>query len=406
MKYLYKVFHEKNSTEFNEIYRDRISFDSAVRFNLSIKPIDQPKEFELYYVPTTTMIGKVSEIHRTSSELNRIFDSLPPVAKEQFISESLVEELYNTNQLEGVRSTKKEIARSVRNIKLNKKGKKRFHSMVKSYFSLINGEVTLPTEPQDFRIIYDEIAKDEIEASELPDGKVFRKDVTYIMKKSGSGEVVHRGITPEDKIHAEVDKLLNFMNDETHEVPLVIRTAVGHYFFGYIHPFYDGNGRTSRFISSMYLSAALGHVSALSLSQGCNKFTKKYLESFEVSNSFRNRGEMNCFIESFLSIILDALKEMLAGLKEKDQLLKIAVEKIENDPDLGNVSSTAFMFVLAQNHFFRFSEGVTIKELSEVLDLSASTVRKVAKELLDLSLIEQEGIRPAIYTIKQEYFEN
>jgi len=156
----------------------------------------------------------------------------------------------------------------------------------------------------------------------------------------------------------------------------------------------------------MYLSAALGHVSALSLSQGCNKFTKKYLESFEVSNSFRNRGEMNCFIESFLSIILDALKEMLAGLKEKDQLLKIAVEKIENDPDLGNVSSTAFMFVLAQNHFFRFSEGVTIKELSEVLDLSASTVRKVAKELLDLSLIEQEGIRPAIYTIKQEYFEN
>jgi len=168
MKYLYKVFHEKDSTEFNEIYRNRISFDSAVRFNLSIKPIDQPKEFELYYVPTTTMIGKVSEIHRTSSELNRIFDSLPPVAKEQFISESLVEELYNTNQLEGVRSTKKEIARIVRNIKLNKKGKKRFHSMVKSYFSLINGEVTLPTEPQDFRMIYDEIAKDEIEASEAP----------------------------------------------------------------------------------------------------------------------------------------------------------------------------------------------------------------------------------------------
>ncbi|WP_432363410.1 hypothetical protein [Sporosarcina sp. UB5] len=157
---------------------------------------------------------------------------------------------------------------------------------------------------------------------------------------------------------------------------------------------------------SVYLSEELGQVAALSLSKGCNKFTKKYLESFEYSNSVRNRGEMNCFIENFLEIIKDALREMLEGLSEKRELLAMAVDKIENDSNLLESGRKIFMFVLAQNHFFHFSQGVTVSELSDVMQLSKSTIRKIAKELLDLSLIEQKGIRPAIYSIKQEYFEN
>lgn len=407
MRDLYKIFHESDPTEFNDIYLKRVSFDSTVRINLTIKPIDQPNVFNLYYIPTNEMINKVSKIYRISNELNDVSESLPAIAKDQFIFERLVEELYNTNELEGVRSTRDEIARSVREVRLNRNNKKRFHSMIKSYQGLINGDLTLPKIPKDIRKIYDEITKEEIDAEELPDGDIFRKDVTFVLKKSGSGKVIHRGVIPEQEIHSKIEQLLKFMN-ESSDIPLIIKVAVGHYYFGYIHPFYDGNGRTSRFISSMYLSEELGPIAALSLSQGCNKFTKQYLESFEITNSIINKGEMNYFINSFLDIILEALKAMLLEIKEKFELLKIAIKKIENEPKLKDKSKyyEDFMFILAQNHFFAFNSGMTVKAISEISNLSATTVRKTAKDLLELSLIEQKGIRPAYYHINEQYFES
>ena len=169
--------------------------------------------------------------------------------------------------------------------------------------------------------------------------------------------------------------------NESSDIPLIIKVAVGHYYFGYIHPFYDGNGRTSRFISSMYLSEELGPIAALSLSQGCNKFTKQYLESFEITNSIINKGEMNYFINSFLDIILEALKAMLLEIKEKFELLKIAIKKIENEPKLKDKSKyyEDFMFILAQNHFFAFNSGMTVKAISEISNLSATTRKKNCK---------------------------
>lgn len=406
MKELYKIFYETNSSEFEKEYEKRIRFDSTVRTNLTIKPINQPNTFELYYIPTNSMLEKVCKIYKISSELNQTFRSLPSIAKDQFIFERIVEELFNTNELEGVKSTRKEIAKSVREVKLNKSKKRRFHSMIKSYQGLINGDISIPRAPRDIRTIYDEITEKEIESSELPDGEIFRKEVTYVLKKSGIGKVIHRGITPEEEIISKIKELLMFMN-ETNDIPSIIKTAISHYYFGYIHPFYDGNGRTSRFISSIYLSEELGEIPAISLSQACNKFTNQYLASFEVSNSLMNRGEMNSFIENFLTIILDALKDMLQELKEKDELLRLAEERIKNDPRLKEKSEnhSRFMYFLAQIHFFSHSKSVTVQDIASISNLSTSTVRNIAKDLLNLSLIEQRGIRPANYYIKDQYFE-
>lgn len=407
MRELYKIFHEFDHHEFNDIYTKRISYESTVQTDLTIKPMDQPNTFVLYYIPTNEMIVKISKIYKLSSELNEIYENLPPIAKDQFIVERLIEELYNTNKLEGVRSSKEEIARSVKEIRLNKNVKKRFYSMIKSYQTLINSEIILPRTPNDIREIYDKITMGEIEPEELPDGEIFRKEVTFVLKKSGSGKIIHRGVIPEQEIYTKIDKLLKFIN-ELQNIPEIIKTAIGHYYFGYIHPFYDGNGRTSRFISSMYLSEELGPITALSLSQGCYKFTRKYLDSFEVTNSISNKGEMNYFINNFLEIILEALKEMHTELKEKYELLNIAAQKISEEPKLKGKPPyyESFMFVLAQNHFFAHSKGVTVKELSIISELSTTTIRNIAKDLLELSLIEQEGIRPAYYSIKQQYFEN
>src|SRR5690625_7462338 len=93
--------------------------------------------------------------------------------------------------------------------------------------------------------------------------------------------------------------LLSFMTKEE-DIPPLITIAIGHFYFGYIHPFYDGNGRTSRFISSLYLARELGIYASLAFSQGCHRQMSEYLKSFEITNSLMNHGEMNYFIQTIL----------------------------------------------------------------------------------------------------------
>jgi Fic family protein len=406
MRYIYKLFHEKSGTEFNAIYQKRIDYETTERLGLYIKPMNQPHVFELYYVPTNEMIKMIHQIHVISREFETTFKQLPAVAQQQFIMECLVEELYNTNELEGIRSSREEIARSTKEVLFNRKTKQRFESMIKSYMRLLQNDIRFPKVPQDVRLIYDDITNGEIETQELPDGDIFRKDTTYILKKSGTGKVVHQGITPESEIIHKTNDLLKFLNDNE-EIPTIIKVAVGHYYFGYIHPFYDGNGRTSRFISSMYLCADFGNSSALSLSRGCNKYRNKYLEAFEITNSIKSRGELNCFIESFITIILKALIQMNAELKEKSELLQIAQKKLKMEPRLTDKDQIYFeiLYVLAQNYFFDSSSGLTIKELAKIFEKSEATLRKIMKELNGLSLVEQKGERPIYYCIQQKYFE-
>lgn len=406
MRYIHKIYHEKSASEFNTTYQQRFNYESTVRMRLKIKPMNQPNEYELYYVPTNHLLTLVNNIHLISREFQKTFEQLPTVAQQQFINECLVEELYNTNDLEGVRSSREEIARSTKEIQLKRKSKNRFDSMIKSYLALLNNEMKYPGSPQDIRQIYDEITNGEIDSSELPDGEIFREEATYIYKKSGSGKIIHQGMTPEKEVYRAIEQLLNFMN--THdEIPLMIRVAVGHYFFGYIHPFYDGNGRSSRFISSLYLIEVLGEIGTLSLSRGCNTYRNKYLETFEIINSIKSRGEMNYFIESFLEIILETLSKMSGELKEKIELLKITENKLSKDYRLKDKDSIYrhIMFTLAQNHFFVTENGLTIKELAEILNKSEMTIRKTIKELLQVSLIDKNGEKPAYYSISRKYFE-
>lgn len=404
MQYLYKIFHQYDHFKFKELYEKRLSTDTLTKFDLKIKPMNQPEIYELFYIPTNEMINKVAEIYRISGELNSIFNDLPTLAKDQFIMECLIEELYNTNELEGVQSTKKEIAKSVRNVKLKKKNKKRFNSMIVSYMNVISGDKSLPVYPENIRKIYDEITEGEIEKEELPDGKIFRKDITQVLKKSGSQKVIHRGVIPEENIIEEIKKMLEIMNNNE-EIPTIIKIAIGHYYFGYIHPFYDGNGRTSRFISSIFLSKTLGKIPSLSLSRGSNKMKNSYLDSFEVANSLMSRGEMNHFIDTFLDIIYKTLSEMNGELKEKIELIEIASNKLKNDKRIKNENEMNFMFILAQNNFFDYNDGLTVKELAKNLKLSEATTRKTAKDLLDKSLIKQTGLRPAYFYIDTIYFE-
>lgn len=99
---------------------------------------------------------------------------------------------------------------------------------------------------------------------DLPDGIIFRKNQVEV---DSSGKTIHEGSMPEERIIEIMNQSIQILNDE--KLPLLIRVAIFHYLFGYIHPFYEGNGRMSRFISSAYLCKTLDILCALQSSISC-----------------------------------------------------------------------------------------------------------------------------------------
>src|SRR5699024_473283 len=120
---------------------------------------------------------------------------------------------------------------------------------------------------------------------------------------------------------------------------------------------YDGNGRTGRFISSIYLKEDYSWLTAMSLSQGCNKERNKYLKIFDITNQISSQGEINFFVDGFLSIILEGQQEILGNLIQKSDLLNQIMKKIKKDDELKNEDEKNIMSIMAQEfHFNPLSE--------------------------------------------------
>lgn len=412
MNYIHKEYYNiKSLKERNQKAKERMNYDSTIRTHLNIRPIDQPEQFELYYVPTNSTIELISEISKLDIMLENIYDGLPGLAQRNFFVDMLSQELQSTNELEGVRSSKEEIVKTTRKILSDNNESKinedRFINVIKSYFELRDGNLKTPLDAKDCRKIYDSITSDGISKDDVPDGKYFRKDVTYIYKNN---KQIHRGLASGEKteelIIEKIDDLLDFMNRSSIDLHRLIKISIAHYYFGYIHPFYDGNGRTGRFVSSIFLKENYSWLTAMSLSQGCNKDRSKYLSIFDITNGVPSQGESNYFVDEFLSIILTGQQIILENLIQKTDLLNSIINKIESDDSLSSDDEKSIMTIMAQEYHFSSSrDGMGVKELKEIFPYTDATIRKKLRDLDEKNLISKVKGRPVKYIISKEYLE-
>ena len=292
-KSLSKLFYSDKES-YEKIYQSRFNNEQTVHLNFEVSG------FPAFFVPDSSFFQIFTDIYKTDKSIKALREKLPEKAIDQFALRCLIDEIILTNDIEGVFSSRREINSVLSELKTKSRGK-RYSGLVQKYLMLQKDESMSFRTCEDIRnlyndLVYFEVAEDNPE--NLPDGKIFRKDSTSVV--SATQKEIHRGIYPESNIIETMNKALDILNND--EIPFLFRVSVFHYLFGYIHPFYDGNGRTSRFISSYLLSKEFESIIAYRISFSIKENINEYYQAFKTCNDKHNKGDLTPFIFMFINI--------------------------------------------------------------------------------------------------------
>lgn len=372
---LSKIFYKK-PTEYESIYDARFNSEASIKLPIKIHE-------NVGFIFNTNEITKLLvKIYKTINKINLLRTHLPNIAINSYIIKSLKDEIALTNEIEGVRSTRKEIEDAIDSIKNDKIA--RFKGLVDKYFKLISNEIIPLNNCEDIRTIYDALVLPEIEKENLPDGILFRKEPVQVV--SATQKEKHRGIMPESKIIESLDLCLDFLKND--DIDSLTKISAFHYLFGYIHPFYDGNGRTSRFISSYLIKNELDILLALKLSYTVKNNINKYYKAFDVCNDRKNKGDITFFVVTFLELLSQASDDLytkIADLNDQLNYYNNIINTLVNEKVL-NDKQAKCIFILCQNRLFDDTY-MNMNTLTELLEKSDTTTRKILKSLESKNLL-------------------
>lgn len=325
---------------------------------------------------------------------------LPTVAKRAVTRSLVIDEVVSTNELEGVYSTRRQINELLQTdtYAVEKLDRRRFRELAKLYLGLTDPNQTMPSTPADIRAIYDRVMCDEpLAQNEQPDGALFRKGEVEII--GAGGKTVHEGLHPEKRIIEAIETMLCIAGSE--DMPVTFSAVVSHFLFEYAHPFYDGNGRTGRYLLALYLGKSLSTITTLSLSRTIAENRSAYYRSFREVEHPLNRGELTPFAINMLKNIRAAQEDLDLGLSEKTSLLNEAYARLgwfQASHDLSD-KEIEIVYMLAQLHLFATFPEATQSEIADYIHLGVQQSRVYTKQLQDKGLVVTPSHRPLRFAL-------
>ncbi len=391
-KTLEKQYHYTNSSEFKKIYQNKINNEVAINLNIIIN--NNPA----FMIVNHEVLQLISRIYHLNNKIIEICNDLPGIARQYFYKNTLIEEIIKTTEMEGVHSNRKELTEIYEDI-VNKnfiKKKKSFYGLVNKYDNLINKEHLKILTCDSVRKLYDEIMLIDISNENKIDGEIFRKEAVKVTGEYDG--TIHKGIMPEIEIINYMNEGLKILNDQS--INIFIRIAVFHYLFGYIHPFYDGNGRMSKYISSLYLNNEIDILCALRLSISCKEKMNEYYKAFKFTNDVRNKGDLTGFVIIFLEIIVNGLENLLENVDDKLSQYNLNIRMLKEVCDADDIHNLLNVFL--QCTLFDY-EGLSYNDLMNITNLFrtiiVNKIKDIKKSKLKYLLVEKKILRENHYLL-------
>lgn len=405
MKYipLSKVYYQNisDSQKYLDEYTARFNASYTRHFPVSIRQMNRKISYPVFYCYTEEMILLIQHIYEQFQRIQYLSQNIPETLMTQYAFSCLIDEVQATNDIEGVRSTKKQIQNALEDKPLPKNFR-HLSSVIDKYKKILDKERLSFASCQDVRDFYDGFVLQEVlqeHPDYMPDGAIFRAGPVEITSKTNRPK--HIGVLPESEIISCMDIALQILHDP--KIPFLPRLSAFHYLFEYIHPFYDGNGRTGRFIISYYLSREFNAAMASRLSIAINRNKNKYYKMFEETNSEFNRGDLTPFITLFLSLIDQAANDSLTILsRKKDQLVIFKKELEDLFPNADTLTKDIYYILLQASAFYGL--GVTMEDLMRLTGKTRATLKSRFAKISSSNLIINKDFRPYHYKLNLSIF--
>lgn len=216
---------------------------------------------------------------------------IPSIAMERLRESLMMEWTYHSNGIEGNTLTLQE-TRIILSDGLTVGGKS-----LREHFETLNHHEAIQVLETMVNSKYRMKSKDILHIHELV---LQRIEKEYAGRYRNAGvRITGANYTPPNalKVDALMDELIAWLNDEK-ELPLIIRATIFHHRMVWIHPFFNGNGRTVRLMFNLILMSA-GYPPAIMLQQD----RKKYYDAL-------NKGNQGNY-EKLVLLVLQALERSL-----------------------------------------------------------------------------------------------
>jgi Fic family protein len=300
--------------------------------------------------------------------------------KNTYLVSSLIEEAITSSQLEGATTTR-EIAKKM--IREQRKPRDRSERMILNNYKAIQFVRSVKKEKLTPNLILDihKIISDK--TLDKPDKTgIFRNEEDNIHVIVDNDQIV---FTPPKytEIESRINELCEFANNENFTdffIHPVIKAIFIHFYFAYVHPFVDGNGRTARALFYWFmLKKGYWLTEFISISRILKQAPSKYATSFLYTETDDN--DLSYFISYQLEVIKRAIDELNDYIKRKMQKL-VDIEKIIKETELSNQLNVRQLSLI--RHAIKSPGYVyTINEHRNYHDIAYETARKDLINLAD-----------------------
>ncbi len=221
---------------------------------------------------------------------------------------------YST-QIEGNRLTQAQVEATLAGERFP--GRERDEDEVRNYYAALEAVESIaadgpPLDERDLMRIHELVLTGKNKPTPYRDGQ-------NVIRDAGSGTVVY--MPPEAKdVPTLMAELCTWINTqlESQELPVPITAGIAHYQYATIHPYYDGNGRTARLLTTLILHAAgYGMKGMYSLEEYYARNLGGYYKALTIGPSHnyymgRAEAEITPFVAYFCRGMADAFTAVRA----------------------------------------------------------------------------------------------
>jgi Fic family protein len=342
---------------------------------------------EVFYHRTNVLSDALILLASLEGDFRGLEQSLSTIAQDELIRSCLVEEVYQTNLIEGVHSTRKEIFRLLEDFAHAKKGK--ITSIVNKYRLLLKQGFSPIDSLGDIRRLYDALMEGAIVKKDQPDGILFRKDSVAVTDGVKS---LHEGLYPEERINEALNVVLSILNGK--DLTFYERSAIAHYLFEYAHPFYDGNGRTGRYLLSLYALEEKPKAFAFRIAVTIGEGKAKYYRAFKECQDIRNRSDLATFVGPMLDFYIEDYRHLIKEIQANKAEAALWQSKcLSLDLSKGERKTAA---ILAEGSVWS-AYGVSKSSIASALGLDKRSVQRHLTSLEKKKLVLREKIGRQTY---------